>query len=84
MAWAAISSRPMTWRATAAAPPTLRRSAPGQAMSSFLAVTTGAFHANPEPMIPGVPEPGAWALMLIGFDSAGAMLRARRRVGGRV
>jgi len=64
--------------------PTLRRSAPGQAMSSFRAVTTGAFHANPEPLIPGVPEPGAWALMLIGFDSAGAMLRARRRVGGRV
>lgn len=63
------------------ATPTLRRSAPGQAMSSFRSVTTGEFHSNPEPMIPGVPEPGAWALMLIGFGSAGAMLRARRRVG---
>ena len=27
----------------------------------------------------GVPEPGTWALMIMGFGSAGAMLRARRR-----
>jgi hypothetical protein len=27
---------------------------------------------------PGVPEPGAWALMILGFGSAGAMLRRRR------
>jgi hypothetical protein len=26
----------------------------------------------------GVPEPASWALMIIGFGSAGAMLRARR------
>jgi hypothetical protein len=26
-----------------------------------------------------VPEPASWALMLIGFGGAGAMLRARRR-----
>jgi hypothetical protein len=28
---------------------------------------------------PGVPEPAAWALMLVGFFGAGATLRARRR-----
>lgn len=27
----------------------------------------------------GVPEPAAWALMLLGFGAAGACLRARRR-----
>jgi len=25
-----------------------------------------------------VPEPGAWALMILGFGAAGAMLRRRR------
>ena len=29
--------------------------------------------------IPGVPEPGAWALMILGFGAAGAMLRRRRQ-----
>lgn len=28
----------------------------------------------------GVPEPGAWALMLLGFGGAGAMIRSRRRL----
>ena len=27
---------------------------------------------------PGVPEPGAWALMILGFGAAGAMVRRRR------
>jgi hypothetical protein len=27
----------------------------------------------------GVPEPASWALMILGFGSAGAMLRGRRR-----
>jgi hypothetical protein len=30
--------------------------------------------------IPGVPEPAAWALMILGFGGAGAMLRRRRAV----
>ena len=30
------------------------------------------------PPPPGVPEPSAWALMILGFGSAGAMLRRRR------
>ncbi len=29
----------------------------------------------------GVPEPGAWALMLLGFGGMGAMLRRRGRSG---
>ncbi len=29
----------------------------------------------------GVPEPGAWALMLVGFGALGAALRGRRRTG---
>ena len=29
--------------------------------------------------IGGVPEPASWALMIVGFGSAGAMLRSRRR-----
>lgn len=28
--------------------------------------------------IPGVPEPASWALMIVGFGSAGALLRRRR------
>ena len=61
------------------ATPTLGRTAPGQALSSFRSVTTGEFHSDPEPSIPGVPEPGAWALMIMGFGAAGTMLRTRRR-----
>jgi hypothetical protein len=30
------------------------------------------------PFAAGVPEPDAWALMILGFGSAGAMLRSRR------
>ncbi len=30
-------------------------------------------------LAPGVPEPASWGLMLLGFGSLGAMLRARRR-----
>jgi len=29
----------------------------------------------------GIPEPGAWALMLLGFGGIGALLRSRRRYG---
>jgi hypothetical protein len=28
-----------------------------------------------------VPEPGAWALMILGFGLAGGALRTRRRLG---
>jgi hypothetical protein len=31
--------------------------------------------------VAGVPEPASWALMILGFGGAGAVLRRRRRVG---
>ena len=34
--------------------------------------------ANFSPVVAGVPEPASWALMIIGFGSAGALLRKRR------
>lgn len=44
--------------------------------------TTGFNHLNVEEVVVGqavVPEPGTWALMLLGFGGLGAALRARRR-----
>ncbi|WP_293374306.1 PEPxxWA-CTERM sorting domain-containing protein [Phenylobacterium sp. SCN 70-31] len=32
------------------------------------------------PTVGGVPEPGAWALMILGFGGVGATLRNRRRI----
>lgn len=32
---------------------------------------------------PGVPEPAAWSMMLIGFGSVGSILRARRQIATR-
>ena len=29
-------------------------------------------------LIPGIPEPASWALMIMGFGGAGAVLRRRR------
>ncbi|WP_293379098.1 PEPxxWA-CTERM sorting domain-containing protein [Phenylobacterium sp. SCN 70-31] len=31
-----------------------------------------------DPVAAAVPEPGAWALMILGFGAAGAALRRRR------
>jgi len=45
----------------------------GDVLDSFTADVTGSFSAA------GVPEPATWALMILGFGSAGAMLRSRRR-----
>jgi hypothetical protein len=39
-------------------------------LTSFVASGSGTF---------SVPEPGTWALMIMGFGGAGAMLRSRRR-----
>ncbi len=44
----------------------------GQSLKNFTATTTGQFAA-------AVPEPTTWALMIMGFGGAGAMLRNRRR-----
>jgi len=36
----------------------------------------------PPPPVPGVPEPGTWAMMIVGFGLLGAFLRRRRRTAG--
>jgi hypothetical protein len=49
---------------------------------SDYSVTTGAYNPNilidPNAGTGGVPEPAAWALMLVGFGGLGAVLRRRR------
>jgi hypothetical protein len=45
--------------------------APDQGLTSFTAYGNGTF---------SIPEPGTWALMIMGFGGAGAVLRQRRRV----
>ncbi len=42
---------------------------------------TGNIGANSSTIMTGVPEPAAWALMLMGFGGLGALLRSRRRHG---
>lgn len=44
---------------------------PGHALTSFTAYGNGTF---------SIPEPGTWALMIMGFGGAGALLRQRRRM----
>lgn len=36
---------------------------------------------GPPPVFPGVPEPGTWAMMMLGLVGLGAALRLRRREG---
>lgn len=45
-----------------------------------ITATAGAAQrsASPTALAVGVPEPGTWALMILGFGGAGAMLRRRR------
>lgn len=51
-------------------PPGQYRRAPGAPGSAFRITSTD---------LREVPEPGTWALLLMGFGAAGAMLRSRRR-----
>ncbi len=51
----------------------------GKALTSFDGVSGGSFSSERAPIvIPSVPEPATWALMLTGFFGAGVALRRRR------
>jgi hypothetical protein len=62
--------RGLSWDLTSISP-TIGFNA-GKAMPSFNASIAGSFSAE------GIPEPMTWALMIMGFGAAGAMLRRRR------
>jgi hypothetical protein len=49
------------------------------AILDFATLTVGSRDVTPPP---GVPEPAAWALMILGFGAAGASLRRRPAVRG--
>jgi hypothetical protein len=55
-------------------------SGPYTVVERYTLVATGNGNANSTITVQAVPEPGTWALMIMGFGGAGAMLRSRRRV----
>ncbi len=69
------------------AAPAISSTADGVSIANFSAVSTGSFYNDPNPTIPAplppgpVPEPAAWAMMLVGFGLVGGL--ARRRQGAR-
>ena len=44
--------------------------------------TSNSFEVSNIGAIAGVPEPGSWALMILGFGGVGAVLRSKRRLPG--
>ena len=52
--------------------------APGAALRSFEAYSTGSFSSDPTPSVNGVPEPSAWAMLIAGFGLVGFQARRRR------
>lgn len=52
---------------------------PYSVTSRFTIAATGAGSSLSTVTLTAVPEPGTWALMILGFGGAGAMLRSRRR-----
>jgi hypothetical protein len=68
--FAGTTMRGLSWDLTSISP--LLAYAPGKALASFNASIAGSFSADV------VPEPMTWALMIMGFGAAGAMLRRRR------
>jgi hypothetical protein len=55
--------------------------APGELVSGTGSLVSGSFSVTYDytAAAGGVPEPATWALMILGFGGAGAMLRGRRR-----
>lgn len=83
--WAGAAG-PMSWYLSDVA------AAPGQSLQydsvngtsslawqpAFAFTDGGSLTAAPSPPVSGVPEPGAWAMMILGFFGLGSMLRRRR------
>jgi hypothetical protein len=51
----------------------------GLGMASQASAKTGPGFTRLPPSAPAVPEPGTWAMMLVGFGSLGVALRVRKR-----
>jgi len=50
----------------------------GSSSHSFTMSGSGTFNAEPAPVVPGVPEPASWGLMVMGFGALGASMRGRK------
>ena len=50
----------------------------GNAFRSFRSTATGSFSSDPAPLVPGVPEPQTWGLMILGFGMVGIAARRRK------
>lgn len=57
---------------------------PVRALRSFRAVAGGSFASDPAPIIPSVPEPEMWGLMVVGFGMVGVQVRRRSRARGAI
>lgn len=53
--------------------------APGSALDDFSGTMFGSFSAAFGAPVPAVPEPGTWAMMILGFGFVGSTMRVRRR-----
>ena len=51
----------------------------GAGLDTFLLNYNASSDAALYSTVPGVPEPGTWAMMLLGFGAAGFVLRRRKR-----
>jgi hypothetical protein len=60
--------------------PTLFQSVVGgpKALRTFRAFANGSFSSNPAPMIPSIPEPEVWGMMVVGFGLVGLQIRRRK------
>ena len=53
--------------------------APGRALRTFSANSTGSFSSDPAPLL-NVPEPATWAMLVMGFGLVGVAARRRKGV----
>ena len=57
--------------------PTLTRTNANASLTTFKASSGGAFSTDPAPIVSAIPEPDAWALLLVGFGLVGLQVRRR-------